>query len=77
VEGKLIALASRVFKRPPAGITRESRFREDLGADSLDLTVLLYEFEDEFDLSIPDDEVVKMKTVGDVVQYVLRETRNN
>jgi acyl carrier protein len=75
VERKLIEMASRVFKWPAEGITAASRFREDLGADSLDLTVLVYEFEDNFGLLIPDEEVMQMKTIGDVVQYVLRVTK--
>jgi acyl carrier protein len=76
VEAKLIEVAAKVFKKPAAEITSASRFREDLGADSLDVTVALFEFEDAFKLTIPDSEVVQMKTVGDVVRYVVKVTKD-
>lgn len=43
---------------------------DDLGADSLDLVDLLMSIEDEFDVEIPDEDVEKIKTVGDLVHYV-------
>lgn len=48
----------------------ESSFRDDLGADSLDVVELVMELEDEFDIEIGDDEAEKLQTVGDVVKYV-------
>ena len=48
----------------------ELRFIEDLGLDSLDLTELIIEFEKEFKISIPDEEVEKIKTAGDVEDYL-------
>ncbi len=77
VEAKLIEVALKVLKSklPATPISAASRFREDLGADSLDVTILLYEFEDAFNLTIPDDQVLRMKTVGDVVDYVIRQTK--
>ncbi len=46
-----------------------TRFVDDLGADSLDLAELVMEFEDEFDLNIPEDEE-GIQTVGDAVNYI-------
>ena len=54
----------------PAKITKEARFREDLEADSLDLVELIMEFEDEFDMSIPDEEAEKIQTVGAAIDYI-------
>jgi len=51
-------------------ITLEARFIEDLGADSLDTVELIMKFEVEFDLSIPDEESEKLRTVGDAVAYL-------
>jgi len=51
-------------------ITMEARFIEDLGADSLDTAELIMKFEEVFDLSIPDDEAEKLRTVGDAVRYL-------
>lgn len=48
----------------------DSSFRDDLGADSLDVVELVMELEDEFDIEIGDDEAEKLQTVGDVVKYV-------
>lgn len=48
----------------------ESSFKEDLGADSLDVVELVMELEDEFDLEISDEDAEKINTVGDVVQYI-------
>lgn len=51
-------------------ITQDSKFIEDLGADSLDTVELIMAFEEEFDISIEDEEAEKLTTVGDVVRYV-------
>jgi acyl carrier protein len=51
-------------------ITENSSFIDDLSLDSLDIIELIMEFEEEFDLEIPDKEAEKMKTVGDVVKYL-------
>jgi acyl carrier protein len=53
-------------------ITLESRFREDLEADSLDLVELIMAFEDEFGGEISDEEAQKLKSVGDAVDYMLQ-----
>ena len=47
-------------------ITMDSVITDDLGADSLDLVDLLMSVEDEFDVEVPDDDVLKIKTVGDL-----------
>ena len=51
-------------------ITEESSFKDDLGADSLDLFELVMAFEEEFGKEIPSEDLEKMKTVGDFVKYV-------
>lgn len=48
-------------------ITPESDIVKDLGADSLDVVELLISLEDEFGVSIPEDDIVNVKTVGDIV----------
>ena len=51
-------------------ITKETSFINDLGADSLDTEELIMEFEDAFDMNIPDEEAEKIRTVGDAVKYI-------
>jgi acyl carrier protein len=51
-------------------ITLEASFKDDLGADSLDVVELVMELEDEFDLEISDDDAEKISTVGDAVNYI-------
>ncbi len=51
-------------------VTAETSFINDLGADSLDTVELVMEFEDEFDISIPDEDAEKIQTVGTAVTYI-------
>ena len=51
-------------------ISMDSKLIDDLGADSLDLADLVMSLEDEFDMEVPDEDVEKIKTVGDLVHYI-------
>jgi len=51
-------------------ITKEASFIDDLGADSLDTVELIMKMEEEFEIEIPDEEAEKLKTVGNVVDYL-------
>lgn len=51
-------------------VKEAASFKEDLGADSLDVVELVMELEDEFDLEISDEDAEKIATVGDVVNYI-------
>ncbi len=53
-------------------VTPQSKFVEDLGADSLDVVELVMALEEEFDLEIPDEDAEKIATVGEAVKYVER-----
>ncbi|KHF39812.1 acyl carrier protein [Halalkalibacter kiskunsagensis] len=53
-----------------AEVKLEASFKDDLGADSLDVVELVMELEDEFDLEISDEEAEKISTVADVVDYI-------
>ncbi|WP_280769021.1 acyl carrier protein [Salipaludibacillus daqingensis] len=53
-------------------VKKEATFKEDLGADSLDVVELVMELEDEFDLEISDEDAEKIATVGDVIEYIER-----
>lgn len=51
-------------------VKMESKFIDDLGADSLDIVELVMAFEEAFETEIPDEEAEQIKTVGDAIQYV-------
>ncbi len=53
-----------------AKVTENAAFVDDLGADSLDVVEFVMEVEKEFDITIPDEEAGKMRTVGDAVKYI-------
>ena len=56
-------------------VTPESKFIEDLGADSLDTVELVMALEEEFGQEIPDEEAEKLQSVGDVIKHI-EESQN-
>lgn len=70
VEARVVGVVSEVLKVPRQKITTETRFVEDLGADSLDLASMVLALEEEFDATLPDDRRLTLKTVGSVVDLV-------
>ncbi|MBW8001895.1 MAG: acyl carrier protein [Planctomycetes bacterium] len=72
IEDKVIDIISEQMGADKTDISRETSFINDLNADSLDTVELVMEFEDEFDLSIPDEEAEKIQTVGAAVDYVAK-----
>ena len=51
-------------------ITEESSFKDDLGADSLDLFELVMAFEEEYNIEIPSEDLEQITTVGDIIEYM-------
>ncbi len=70
IETKVIEIVSEQMGVDKGEITRETHFINDLNADSLDTVELVMEFEDEFELSIPDEEAEKIQTVGQAIDYI-------
>ena len=71
IENKVIEIISEQMGVDKSEITRETSFINDLNADSLDTVELVMEFEDEFDMSIPDEEAEKIQTVGAAIDYIV------
>ncbi len=70
IEEKVKEIITKQMGVKPEQITKETSFINDLGADSLDTVELIMEFEDAFDMNIPDEEAEKIRTVGDAVKYI-------
>jgi acyl carrier protein len=70
MKDRLIQVIAQSMGIDEMDIQMESNFINDLGADSLDIVELVLEFEDEFGIEIPDDDVENMHTVADVYNYL-------
>lgn len=55
-------------------ITMDAKFIDDLGADSLDTVELIMQFEEEFNIEIPDEDAETLTTVGEAVEYIEKKT---
>ena len=69
IREEVIKIVAARFDTDAAKITDTSNYVDDLGADSLDVAEMVMEFEDKFDVTIPDDEQ-DIKTVSDTVSYI-------
>ncbi len=70
IESKVMDIVAEKMSADRGKITRETRFLEDLHADSLDTVELIMQLEDEFEASIPDEDAEKIKTVGQAVDFI-------
>ncbi|GAG38994.1 unnamed protein product [marine sediment metagenome] len=70
IEAKVKKIVAEQMGVSEDEITGETSFVNDLNADSLDTVELVMEFEDEFEMSIPDEEAEKIQTVGMAVDYI-------
>jgi acyl carrier protein len=73
VEERVIDIVCENLGVSKEQVTRSTSFQEDMGADSLDIVELVMELEEEFEITIPDDQAEKIKTVGEAIDYIDRE----
>ena len=64
------AILAKQLRVEPERVVPEARIKKDLGADSLDILQLLMRIEDQYGITIPDEELATFDTVGDVVAYL-------
>lgn len=67
---KVKMILSSQFDVEEDSITPDTNIADDLGADSLDVVDMLMSLEDEFDVEIPDEEIERIRTVGELVAYI-------
>lgn len=67
---KMKEIISEQLNLDTADVTPDTSFKDDLGADSLDLFELVMALEEEYNLEIPTDELTDMETIGDVMEYL-------
>ncbi len=72
IQEKVIEIVSEQMGVDKGEVSPETSFINDLNADSLDTVELVMEFEDEFDMSIPDEEAEKIQTVGAAIDYITK-----
>ena len=70
IEEKVKDIVSEQMGVDKSEISSETSFVNDLNADSLDTVELVMELEDEFDMSIPDEEAEKLQTIGTAVEFI-------
>jgi len=76
IKAKVIEIVSKQMGVDEREIKPETSFINDLQADSLDTVELVMEFEDEFDMSIPDEDAEKIQTVGAAIDYIVNLVKN-
>ena len=63
-------MIAKQLKADEASITLETRLVEDLKADSANVMVMIMDLEDNYGIIVEDDQIMNLKTVGDVVKYI-------
>lgn len=68
--GKVQSIICEELSLKPENVTETSSLKDDLGADSLDAVEIVMQLEDNFGVSIPDEEAAKMAVVSDLIDYI-------
>ncbi len=74
IEGKVKKIICEQLNVNEEDVVPEASFVDDLGADSLDQVELIMAMEEEFDISIPDEDAEKIRTVQDAIDYIKKAT---
>lgn len=69
-QARIVKVTTKVLKVDPASVRPESRFSADLGAESIQSVELVAAFEEEFDITMDEDEALSVQTVNDAVRFI-------
>ena len=67
---QIVAMIADQLAKDPASVTPETRLIEDLKADSLEVVEMIMELEDKFSIRIPDEDLEKLQTIQNIVDYI-------
>lgn len=67
---KIKELIAKQLNKPIEEVTEEKEVVKDLGADSLDVVEMLMSLEEEFNITVPEEDAVNIKTVGDIIKLI-------
>ena len=73
MQDKIVKMIANKLGKKVEDIKLESRLIEDLGADSLDIVEMLMMLEDEYGITIPDQDAMKLSTIGDIVAFMEKQ----
>ena len=76
IENKLKKMIASQLNIKEEKLSNDSKIIEELGADSLDVVEMFMTLEEEFEITIPDEKVIELKTIGDVINFVTKELEN-
>jgi len=72
---KVCDMVAKQLRKPVETVTVDKKLKEDLGADSLDVVEMMMGLEEKYGITIPDEELMNMKSIGDVVNYIFNATQ--
>ena len=73
--GRFVKCAVKMLSVEESQVTREATFAEDLDADSLDVVEFVMELEEEFGISVPEEELAEVKTVGQAFDIIAAKVK--
>ena len=77
IQKKVTVIITEKLGIPETEVTSDANFVKDLGIDSLDYAELIMEFEQTFDIKIPDDDAEKMATISSAVDYIRNKVKKD
>jgi acyl carrier protein len=75
VTEKVCAMIARQMRKPVETVTPDKKMKEDLGADSLDVVEMMMGLEEQYGITIPDEELINLKSIDDVIDFIVAHVK--